>query len=210
MHLNHTIRAVIWDMGGVIIRNSVPELRNRLAEKYGLTEVKLEELVFGNPYSLKATLGEISVDVLWENVRSTLNINPADMPAFISDFWGADRPDESLVEFIHSLRPAYKTGLLSNAYSDARASINTRFPDLLSNFDVSLFSAEFGLAKPDPRFYNLVLKKLGVAPSEAIFVDDFSENVKAAAAVGIFAIQYRNTNQARQSVLERLSINGAE
>jgi epoxide hydrolase-like predicted phosphatase len=210
MHLNHNIRAVIWDMGGVIIRNSIPELRNRLAEKYNLTEEKLEEIVFAGPFSQKATLGEISLDELWESVRTTLNIGQTEMPGVISDFWGADRPDESLVDFIRSLHAAYKTGLLSNAYSDARPSINSRFPGLLGVFDVSLFSAEVGLAKPDPRFYHLILDKLGVAPSEAIFVDDFVENIKGANSVGMYAIQFRNTSQARQAVLERLSSNGAE
>jgi epoxide hydrolase-like predicted phosphatase len=210
MFSNHAIRAVIWDMGGVLVRNTVPEPRRRRAEKYGLTSQQLEDLVFGSPLSLKATLGEINVDLLWEFVRSTLNISPQEMPAFIADFWGSDRADEVLVDFIRSLRTSYKTGLLSNAFSDARQAIGSRFPGMLGVFDVSIFSSEVGLAKPDPRFYDLMLEKLGVAPAEAIFVDDFIENVQGAQAVGINAIQFRNPSQARQAVLERLSSNGAE
>ena len=118
--------------------------------------------------------------------------------------------DEDLVDFIQSLRSSYKTGLLSNAFSDTRQSLNTRFPRLLPVFDVSLFSAEVGFAKPDPRFYQLILAKLGVNANESVFVDDFIENVEGARALGIKGVHFKNSHQARQAVLEELCRNGAE
>jgi 2-haloacid dehalogenase len=66
------------------------------------------------------------------------------------------------------------------------------------------------MAKPDARFYGLILEKLGVAPAESVFVDDFVENVRGAQAVGMNAILFRNASQAREAVLECLSSNGAE
>ncbi len=210
MGLNHAVRAVIWDMGGVLVRNMVPEPRIRLAEKYGLTEPQLENLVFGNPVSAKATVGEASVDELWEYVASVLNIDRQDLPAFVTAFWSSDRVDEDLVDFIQSLHASYKTGLLSNAFDDTRPSVSVRFPRLLRVFDVSLFSAEEKVAKPDPRFYQLMLDRLEVNAEEAIFVDDFIENVEGARAVGITGVHFKNTQQARQAVLEKLSSNGAE
>ncbi len=210
MHANHSIRAVIWDMGGVLVRNTVPGPRQRLAESHGLTNNQLEDLVFNSPLSEKASLGQVDVAELWNFVGQALHVSPQEMPAFIADFWASDRTDEELIEFIRSLHSNYKCGLLSNAYSDARQSLNERFPGLLSVFDVSVFSAEVGMAKPDPRFYNWMLNKLGIEPAAAIFVDDFVENVAAAQALGLYAIHFRNSSQARQAVLERLSLNGAE
>ncbi len=210
MDSNHALRAVVWDMGGVLVRNLAPEPRIHLAEKYGLNEPELENLVFGNPVSGKATLGQASVDELWEYVAHTLNIGPKELPAFVTAFWSSDRVDEELLDFIQSLHSSYKTGLLSNAFDDTRPSVTVRFPRLLKIFDVSLFSAEEGLAKPDPRFYQLMLDRLGVKAEEAIFVDDFVENVAGARAVGMKAVQFKNTQQARQAVLEKLSSNGAE
>ncbi len=207
---NHAVRAVIWDMGGVLLRNMAPEPRLRLAKKYGLSEPALENLVFANPVSAKATLGQAGVDELWEYVARTLNIDRQELPAFVAAFWSSDRVDEELLDFIETLHASYKTGLLSNAFDDTRPSVSVRFPRLLKVFDVSLFSAEEGLAKPDPRFYHRILDRLGIKAEEAVFVDDFEENVEGARAVGIKAVQFKNTQQARQAVLENLSSYGAE
>jgi len=65
---------------------------------------------------------------------------------------------------------------------------------------VAIFSAEVHLAKPDPRIYQLVLDKLGVQAGEAIFIDDFPENIDAANALGIHGVHYENSLQARQAV----------
>ena len=210
MNTDHAMRAVIWDMGGVLVRNMVPEPRRRLAKKYGISEPQLENLVFANPVSAKATVGVASVEELWEYVAQTLHVDLKDLPGLESDFWSSDRMDEDLVDFIQSLRSSYKTGLLSNAFSDTRQSLNSRFPRLLPIFDVSLFSAEVGLDKPDPRFYQLILDKLGIKADEAVFVDDFIENVKGACALGIKGVHFKNSQQVRQAVLEELCSNGAE
>lgn len=210
MKTDHAARAVIWDMGGVLVRNMAPEPRQRLAKKYGLTEPLLEDLVFANPVSAKASVGEAGVDELWNFVAQELHIDPKEMPAFEAAFWSSDRMDEDLVDFVRSLHASYKTGLLSNAFSDTRASLNARFPRLLPIFDVSIFSAEVGLVKPDPRFYEMMLEKLGVKADESVFVDDFIENVEGARAVGMKAVHFKNAQQARQAVLEELCSNGAE
>jgi haloacid dehalogenase superfamily, subfamily IA, variant 3 with third motif having DD or ED/haloacid dehalogenase superfamily, subfamily IA, variant 1 with third motif having Dx(3-4)D or Dx(3-4)E len=204
------LRAVLWDMGGVLLRNMIPEPRIRLAELYGMSESQLEELVFENPVSKKATIGEVGVEELWEYVREALQLDPQKLAEFEVTFWSSDRVDEELIDFIQSLRQNYKIGLLSNAFVDARPSLSKRFPGLLNVFDEVVFSYEVKIAKPDPRIYSLMLDKLGLEPENAIFVDDFRENVEAAHALGIHAIQFRNSRQARQAVLEVLSSNGAE
>ncbi len=204
------LRAVLWDMGGVLLRNMVPEPRIRLAELYGMSESQLEELVFENPVSKKATIGEAGIEELWEYVREALQLDPQKLAEFVVTFWSSDRVDEELVDFIQSLRPNYKIGLLSNSFIDARQSLSKRFPGLLNIFDEIVLSSEVKMAKPDPRIYCLMLDKLGLVPESTIFVDDFRENVEAAHALGIHAIQFRNSRQARQAVLEALSSAGAE
>jgi glucose-1-phosphatase len=210
MHTHPPIRAVVFDMGGVLVRNMVPEARNRLATRYGLTPRGIEDLVFGNPIAMKASLGEVTTAANWEYVRQALNLDNNQLAEFIQVFWAADRLDEELHEFVRSLRPRYKTGLLSNAFDDARSSLSHRFPNFFDAFDISIFSAEVKMAKPDERFYCWILEKLGVSAEEAIFVDDFVENVEGAQALGMQAVLFKNSQQARQAVLEKISSNGAE
>jgi epoxide hydrolase-like predicted phosphatase len=210
MQSKPAMRAVIWDMGGVLVRNLAPEPRQRLADAYGMSEEQLEMLVFRNPAAEKASVGAAGVEELWEYVRAAIQLDPQKLPEFIAAFWSSDRVDEELVDFIQSLRQNYRIGLLSNAFIDARQSLASRFPHLLGVFDEAIFSAEVKMAKPDPRIYHLILDRLGVAPEESLFIDDFSENVDAARALGMNAIRFRTSRQARQAVLEALSRDGAE
>ena len=46
-----------------------------------------------------------------------------------------------------------------------------------------------GVCKPDPRIYKLCLERLGLQPSESIFLDDLGQNVKAAASLGMHTIK---------------------
>ncbi len=54
--------------------------------------------------------------------------------------------------------------------------------------------------KPDPAIYELALRKLGVRPDEAIFVDDTSTNVEAAQRLGLRGIVFRNPGQMRSEL----------
>jgi HAD superfamily hydrolase (TIGR01509 family) len=58
---------------------------------------------------------------------------------------------------------------------------------------VSVISGEVGLHKPQPEIYELACERLGVEPSDAVFVDDLRENCKGAEAVGMTAIHHRET-----------------
>lgn len=194
-----TIRAVIWDLGGVLLRAENPAPRQALAKRLGMTRAELETLVFAGPSGNRAQLGEITIDEHWENLRQELGFSPQEVQDFKDEFWKSDRVDTTLVNYIRSLRSSYKTGLLSNAFSNLREVITGtwRFEDA---FDVMIISAEVGLVKPDPRIYALALDRLDVAPSEAIFVDDFLHNVEGARAAGLHAVHFQNPQQARRDV----------
>lgn len=53
------------------------------------------------------------------------------------------------------------------------------------HFDRSFYSCEMGVAKPDPRFFTMILDDLGLAAHEVGFIDDKLANVASAAAVGM-------------------------
>ena len=101
------------------------------------------------------------------------------------------------------LRPKYKAGLLSNAWSNIRHYLETH-TDILKVFDVSIFSAEVGMAKPDLLIYSHILSVLSVMPSEAIFVDDIYQNVLAAREIGMNAFQFLDPQQTQHQLMELL------
>ncbi len=62
-----------------------------------------------------------------------------------------------------------------------------RNPNFLGYFDHVTFSCEIGVLKPEPEIYEHALRGLGVAPAEAVFLDDRPENVEGARHLGLHA-----------------------
>lgn len=202
-----TIRAVIWDLGGVILRTEDDAPRAELAQRLGMTRAELGALVFEGPWSQRASVGAITTPQLWAEVCDALNLPRAQWDALRREFFGGDRLDAALVDYVRALRPRYRTALLSNAWDDLRA-VLTQLLCIDDAFDELIISAEVGLVKPDPRIYQLAVERLGIAPHEAVFVDDLEQNVVGARQTGLHAIHFHSPEQARAEVEQVLALNG--
>lgn len=192
-------KAVIFDLGGVLVRTKDRRSRADLAHRLGLTYDELSRLVFESESARLATLGKKSTTEHWESIRGSLGITTDDFPAIRSGFWGGDVLDTGLVAYIHSLRPRFKTGLLSNAWDNLRRVINETWK-IADAFDDILISAEVGISKPDARIYQMAVQRLGVLPHEAVFVDDFPHNVQAAQDFGLRGILFKTSDQVRRDL----------
>ncbi len=189
-----SIRAVIFDFGGVLVRTIDPSGRQKWEARLGLADGELSKIVFDSEAASRAMLGQVSESAIWEHVASTLRLDAAQLAELERDFWSGDWLDTELVEFLRSLRPRYKTGILSNAWSGAREAFVNLF-GLGQVVDAIIISAEEGVAKPDRRIYQIAAGRLGVQLHEAIFVDDMLENAQAAQAAGMYGVQFKNTPQ---------------
>ncbi len=196
------IRAIIWDMGGVLLRTEDYGPRRALAGRVGLALTELESRVFESELSRRAAIGQVSYLELWEQLCVELKLPPGELDRVQAEFWGGDRVDADLMEYVRGLRPQFRTAVLSNAWSDMRQVLRDRWK-ILDAFDEVIISSEVGLVKPDPRVYELAVRRLGVAPGEAVFIDDFPINVQGARESGLHALQFRNSTQVREE-LDRL------
>jgi glucose-1-phosphatase len=188
------VKAVIFDLGGVLVRTEDRRSRADQAHRLGLTYDEFSRLVFESESARLATLGKRSTQEHWESIRSTLGVPPEDFPAVRAGFWGGDVLDSNLVNYVRSLKPRYKTCLLSNAWDNLRRVIDETWK-ITQAFDEIIISAEVGISKPDPRIYRLAVQRLGVLPQEAVFVDDFPHNVQAAREVGLQGILFKTPEQ---------------
>lgn len=199
MEVNHKIKAVIWDMGGVLLRSDHFQYREELAARFKVTEEELEHQVFNTESADLATIGKISQIEHWRNTGHHFGLKNDEISKFEEDFWAGDRCDYELVNFIRSLKQHYKTGLLSNAWMGTREMLKDKYA-ILDAFDVAVFSYEVGWAKPDPQIYSSILQRLGTAPENTIFVDDFLMNVKAAQDMGIIGVHFTGRAQVIQEI----------
>jgi epoxide hydrolase-like predicted phosphatase len=196
-----TLRAVIFDLGGVLVRTEYQAPRQTLAERFGMDYEDIDNLVFGggpNGTAAQATVGKISADEHWQAVARKLKIRDDEIEAVRTQFFAGDVIDWNLIDLLRSLRGRYKTGLISNAWSDLRAFIlKQKFDDA---FDKMIISAEVGAAKPSAKIYKIALEQLGVSPNEAVFVDDFYENIQACEKIGMQGIHFRDSESTIRQV----------
>ncbi len=198
-----TLRAVFFDLGGVILRTEYQAPRERLAERLNMTYEDIGKIVFESETARKASTGEIGVKEHWLAVTRKLRLPAAEAESIRTEFFAGDVIDRDLVNLIRSLRPRYKTGIISNAWGDMREYIvKHQFDDA---FDMLIISAEIGMMKPQPEVYQLALKQAQVEANEAAFIDDTSENIKAANALGVHGIIFRDPAQVKENLTALLN-----
>jgi len=90
-----------------------------------------------------------------------------------------------------------RTAFLSNGVPEIMARLRAERA-LDQWFDVVVVSYEVGLAKPDPRIFELCLSRLGAQAAETLFVDDREENVSAAEQLGLRALHFSGDDAARR------------
>lgn len=190
-----TIKAIIWDVGGVMERTEDFGPRQALADRLGWEMSDLMDLVFGKTDQHRAQLGKISLAEHWQNIGQTLGVPAADLAQIEADFFIGDTLDTALVDEIRALKADYTTAILSNYAANLRDKVLHEW-QIGDAFDHIIISAEVGVMKPNPAIYRIALEKIGCQPEEAVFLDDFIENVAGAQAVGLHAVWFKTPAQA--------------
>lgn len=203
------IKAVIFDVGGVLVRTTDWSLRKQWEEKLRLNSGQLDELVFGDPMGTRAQRGEISTEELWNFIGQSLNLSTAELSTLQTDYWANDFLDLELVGLLDLLRGSYKLALLSNAMDNLRELLSGKYP-IASYFDLIVSSAEEGIMKPNKEIYIRTVGRLSVQPKEALFIDDSKENVLGAEKVGLRAILFHPDLDIKAELAKRGVLTGEE
>ena len=196
------IEAVIWDLGGVLVRTTDWRYRERWERKLNLQPMELHDVVFESLEGRHAQIGQITPDELWSSIGHRLSLTSEEIAELRADFWRGDQIDHTLKAFIQNLQSEYKTGLLSNAWINLRQRLEQEW-GIIHLFDHLTISAEVGIAKPDPAIYELVLTTLDVGPEKAMFIDDTKKNLAPAHNLGMSTVHFNSTAQAIKEI-ERL------
>ena len=197
-----SIRAVFFDLGGVLLRTEFQAPRQQLAERLGMEYDDLVKIVFDGDSHIKATMGEISSDDHWNSIMKRLKRPASELDSIRNEFFAGDILDRTLLDYLRSLRGKYKTGLISNAWGDLRDFIvREKFDDA---FDKMIISAEVGAAKPEPKIFQIALEQFEVKPNEAVFVDDFLINIEGCEKVGMKGIHFKDPESTLQQLKELL------
>jgi putative hydrolase of the HAD superfamily len=192
------IRAVVLDIGSVleIIDESVfPEPFER---RHGLEPGAVGAAIRRLPEH-PGTSG-ISEEKVRRHWQLALDLDDSQTDELMADYWSwyVGTLDQELYDWFAAQRASRKTGILSNSGPGAREAERCwGFEEITDDI---VYSHEVGLMKPDPRIYALSAERLGVLPSEVVFLDDVEGHVAAAREAGWHAVVHRSTPESIREV----------
>lgn len=198
------IRAIIFDIGRVLIRVDISRATSGLASGLSLTPEEVWSAIEKDPRWLD-----------WQEGR----ISPRDWHLHVTKRLGASLTFEQFTEvwnraldpkpiqsesFLEKLSKKYRLALLSNTDSIHMTEEEARFP-FFRFFPIRIYSFRVAASKPDPVIYREALKACKVRAEEAVYIDDITAYAEAAQRLGMTGIVFRSPQQL-QSDLRALGI----
>jgi epoxide hydrolase-like predicted phosphatase len=189
------IEAVVFDIGGVLERTPATGWQDRWSARLGLARAEFDARMA--PIDRAGSRGEISLDEVERRLIAAYGLADGTLAEMMDDLWHEylGTLDEPVAAYFASLRPRYRTAILSNSFVGAREREQAAY-GFEQMCDVVVYSHEEGVLKPDPRSYAIACERLGVAPERAVFVDDLAANVQGARALGMRGIVFTDAEQA--------------
>lgn len=199
------IRAVLWDFGGVIL-SSPFEAFNAYEAAHGLPRDFIRRVNAVKPDDnawARLESSRIGVEEFDRLFAAEAAAQGHELPGHVvlGLISGQVRPE--MVAALKSLKSRYKIACLTNnvASGDGPGMARTaekaaEIARIMRLFDLVLESSKVGVRKPEKRFYEIACERLGIAPGEAVFLDDLGINLKPAQAMGMRTIKVVTPAQA--------------
>ena len=198
------IKAIIFDVGGVLVPFQLERALRELAAKLNVTVEELHE-VTGQWRDAWVT-GKMPTEEFWHNVMGDERVaTTATVDELTFTGLGKDwEPEQELMDFARGLTAnGYRIAILSDTITPHAELIKSK--GVYAPFEVVVLSHEVGLRKPDPAIYQLTLERLGLPAEQTVFIDDTPENITAATELGMHGIVCSSPSQVIAD-LEKLGI----
>ena len=183
-----TIKALLFDMGNVLLFFNAKISSKAFSEATGLSEEEIWELFFISELERRYTRGEVSSKDFYEKVNQYFP-KKVNYETF-SRLWNEIFVENlEMDELLGKLKKRYPLYMISNTN-------DLHFEYIKQNFRITKHFTGFfpshtvGHRKPSHAMFHHVLKEIKLKPEETVFVDDISEFVESARQLGINAVQF--------------------
>lgn len=198
------IKAIIFDIGGVVINDDFLAYAKNLEKKAGMSKERIFRSVIGSPEWRLYFKGKISGKEVWKAIKSKY-LPPKIAEEIRKTWWDMLVPIPGTIELIRRLKPAYRIFFISNVDRKCSLYVRRKYPEIFSLFENHVVSYEAGMAKPEKGIYRYALRKFGLKPGECIFIDNQPENIPPARELGIKAIRFRGPERLERE-LENIGV----
>lgn len=192
-----SIRALFWDVGGVLLTNAWDhDERNLAVERFLLDnpefETRHKKLVPAFEEG-RLTLGEYLDQTVFYQPRS---FTTEDFRRFM---FSLSKPVPGVLEIARSLSRKYLMATINNESRELNQYRIQNF-GLTECFDVFVSSCFVGMRKPEERIFRLALDLTQQDPAECCFIDDRPVNIEGAAKAGMRTVLMRDPIQLRKDL----------
>jgi HAD superfamily hydrolase (TIGR01509 family) len=192
------LRAAIFDIGRVLVRLDLARALEGLADGTSLTPEELWSSIEKDPHWRDWQEGRISPHDWHLHIAKRLG-SPLKFDEFCMA-WNRtlDPVPVHADDFFQALSKKLKLALLSNTDPIHVAQLESTY-SFFNFFPASarIYSCSVRASKPSPVIFQAALKALKTPATQTVFIDDILENVEAARALGLHAIQYLDPVQLR-------------
>jgi putative hydrolase of the HAD superfamily len=188
-----TTDALLFDLGRVVLDIDFSKAIACWANHAGCAPSDIVERFERGEAYRHHEIGKISDAAYFDSLRSTLRIRISDgqfLEGWNAIFAGEMPGIAPLLERAARHVPLYA---LSNTNRPHVEYFSKTYAGLLGHFREIYLSSTIGLRKPDAAAYDHVVKAIGVPASRILFFDDLAENVEAARARGLHAVQVKSS-----------------
>jgi putative hydrolase of the HAD superfamily len=194
------IEAILFDLGGVLVE--VAGMERLLHWSRALPDMPtMWTRWLASPAVRSYETGRSSREAFAQGVIEEFGLD-VDTSTFLAEFalWPRRMfPDSG--ELLDILRSRFRIASLSNT-NELHWERYERDWALPGHFDANFPSFAVGRIKPDADYFEHVLASLGLAPQQALFVDDVQLNVDAAARIGLVARRAVGTQGVRDALAD--------
>ena len=187
------IKAVIFDNGGVVIKEQGKEYYSYFARRLGISYEKTRELF--TPTEHLYDRGFITEREALKRIfsKSGKKFDPSLIGTFYAIHKRFFKINKQVLDLAIKLKKTYVVGMLSNTI-DPHAKVAEE-KGVYKNFNPVILSNKVGMRKPNKNIYKLLLKKLRLKAKECIFIDNQKEYIEGARRIGINTVWFKNYPQ---------------
>jgi len=177
------IKVVIFDAGNVVCKSWLDTARKYFSKKLGISREEFEHAFHACDHD--SAVGKEPIEEFVRKLSGKIGreIDFNEFIKFVLDV----QLNKNVVNLAKGLGKKYTVAMLSDDCEPNTSKLRNAVKDAFHEF---YFSNELGMRKPDKRIFRTVINKLYTKPDECLFIDDKSENVKAAKSVGMHAVQF--------------------
>lgn len=198
----NTIKAILFDMGNVLIFFDAKRSSKAFSETVGVPEDHIWKTFFISDLERSYTRGEISSEEFYQKVIEHFP-KKIDFETFARLWNDIFTENHEMDDLLRRLKKHYPLYLISNT-NDLHFEYVKQFP-IAKHFTKYYPSHEVGHRKPDKAMFEHVLREIKLKPEDTLFIDDIAEYVDSAKRLGIHGIQF-TSRAALEAELHKLGV----